>query len=431
MIRFRAVMRLFVVLVPLAFAGTLLAKGQDPTIVEAKLKPEAAKQLAEYAGWCASHGAKKDGMAALDEALWLDAMAPKHEEVKAQLDALAADAPDAADAVVKERKARGPKIATAFDKLAGIEHDVKEAGRFEDYECRALTWDPTPARIAKIRKEIDDACSGNRMDEAGRLLVRVKRVDVEGATAGKYEKIELALATKDALLVGSDEHPLVGYVSLPKDWSKGKTYPILVGVEGAGCSFLGYCSGFTKERLGRQVIVVAPVTLSNTNELKADLYPCYTKALLDEWDKKRLKFDAPGIDALLAVVRKRFGGEEKVFLTGFSGGGKYTYFKLFQDPAHVRGAATACCNFGGDGLEGAPGAGEGGGPPVHLFTGEKDGFKDKVGNEPGIEPQTTSARENLDKLGYRHVEYTQVKGSGHSPLPALVWDFVDKVLGGK
>ena len=272
---------------------------------------------------------------------------------------------------------------------------------------------------------------GNHAEEAGRLLVRLKRIDTDGVAAGRYEKAETDLATKDVLLLGSDTQALVGYVSLPKDWAKGKSYPVVVGVEGAGCGFLGYCHGLTAQRGSRSAIVVAPVTLSNTNELKPELYPCYAKALLDEWSAKRMQFDGPGVDALLAVVHKRFGGEEKVFLTGFSGGGQYTYFKLLQDPAHVRGAAPCCGNFGGAGVDAAPGGGADGGPPVHLFTGEKDPYREHVNDEPGIEAQTDKAEAALQKLGYTHVERTQVKGAGHDPFPGLVWKFVDQVLGVK
>jgi hypothetical protein len=421
-------------LVLLLVAATVFAKDKDPTAAEAKLKPEAAKAVAEYAAWCGAHGAKKEGMTALDAATALDPQTPKLAETKAALDALTEDAADAADAVAKQKKVVGPKIAAAFDRLAAIEHEPKDAGRFDAYVLDALAWDPSPARLAKTKKAVDDAVSGNHFDEAGRLLVGVKRVDVEGVAAGKYEKTEVELATKDVLLLGSDEHPLVGYVSLPKDWTKGKSYPVLVGVEGAGCNFLGYCRSFVNARASRPVIVVAPITLSNTNADKLNLatYPCYTKSIIETWGgAKALQFDGPGVDALVAVVRKRFGGEEKAFYTGFSGGGMYTYFKLFQDPAHVRGAAPACGNFGGGGLEGAPGVTDGG-PPVHLFTGEKDPNRDAVaGKAPGITGQTDLAQQNLEKLGYKNVVRTDVKGAGHNAFPELVWKFVDQVLGTK
>src|SRR5262249_34885984 len=154
-----------------------------------------------------------DGVAALEEATSLDATAPKLAETRAALGAMTEDAADAADAVAKEKKAVGAKIAADYDKLAAIDHDAKDAARFEDYAFRALAWEATPGRIAKIRKAVDDAVGGNRMDEAGRVLVRLKRADADGVAAGKYEKTEIELATKDVLLLGSDASALVGYVS--------------------------------------------------------------------------------------------------------------------------------------------------------------------------------------------------------------------------
>ena len=416
-------------------AVPLFAKDDKAAAAETKLKAEAARLLAEHAAWCAATGAKKDGAAALEEAKGLDPAAPKAAETQSALDALTEDAAGAADAVAKQRKAAGPKIAATYEKLAAIDHDAKMAARFDEYLLRAVAWDLTPGRVAKVRRAIDDAAGGNRPEQAGHLLVGLKKIDAEGVTGGKYEKLETDLALKDVLLLGSDAHPLVGWLSLPKGWAAGKSYPVLVDVDGAGCAFLGSCRTFTGLRGSRPVIVLAPVTFSNTNDLKPETYPFYPPSLVAEWDKKngrRHEFDGPGVDALLDVIRKRFGGEEKVFLTGFSGGGQYTYWKLFHDPAHVRGAAPACANFAGAGLEGAPGAGPGGGPPVHLFTGEKDEHRDAVfGKKPGIEDQTDLAAENLTKLGYTHVERTMVPGMGHNAMPALVWKFIDTVLGAK
>ena len=160
-------------------------------------------------------------------------------------------------------------------------------------------------------------------------------------------------------------------------------------------------------------------------------YPHYAQSLLDEWTGKRLEFDGAGVDALLAEIRALFGGEEKVFLTGFSGGGQYTYYKLLTDPEHVAGAVPCCANFAGNGKQGAPKAGDGGGPPVRILTGEQDKHREFTHgdkNSPGIEPQTDHAMKTLTELGYKNVERIMVK-AGHSPLHAKVWKFVDEVLG--
>jgi poly(3-hydroxybutyrate) depolymerase len=427
-------MRHAIVAALLAAAAAFASAKETDAAAEAKLRADAAKGVAEYAAWCAAHGAKKDGAAAAAEAESLDAQAPKLAETKSALEALTEDAADAAAAVAKQRAAAAPKIAAVYEKLAALDHEAKDAGRFEGYLFSAVAWDPSATRIGKVRKAVEDAATGGHGEEAGRLLVRLKRIDAAGAASGKYDRVETELATKDVLLLSSDAHPLVGWLSLPKGWTRGKSYPVLVDVDGAGCNFLGSLRAFCGLRAARPVIVLAPVTFSNTNDLKPETYPCYAPSLVAEWDKKagkRHEFDGPGVDALLDVIRKRFGGEEKVFLTGFSGGGQYTYWKLFHDPAHVRGAAPACGNFGGAGIEGAPGAGADGGPPVHLFTGEKDPYREHVNAEPGIDAQTDSAEENLKKLGYTHVERTQVKGAGHDAFPALVWKFVDEVMGAK
>ncbi len=412
-------------------APVAAAKGADPA-AEAKGKAAVAEEIAAYAAWCAEKGAKAEGLAAAAEASALDAKAARLAETKTALEALAEEAAGAAEAVAEQRKAVGPKIAKLYDRLGSMDHDAKEDVRFDDYLLAALAWEPSKGRFAKVQKAIDSGVSSNRADEAGRLLVRMKKLDADGAASGKYERLEVELATKGLLLLGSDEHALVGYVSLPKGWAKGKAYPVVVGAEGAGCGFAGYARGLATARGSRAAIVVTPITLSNTNTLEPAKYPCYPKALLDEWDGKRLEFDGPGVDALLDVVRKRFGGEEKVFVTGFSGGGNWCYWKLFHDPAHVRGASPACANFSGGGTEGAPGAGEGGGPPVLLMTGEKDEHRDHVfGKAPGIEGQTDFAQEKLAALGYTRVKRVMVPGAGHSSLHPQVWAFVDEVIGAK
>jgi hypothetical protein len=274
-----------------------------------------------------------------------------------------------------------------------------------------LSWDLSAPRLKRIVARVKDAGKGDP-DEAGRLLVALRRSDPTGAAAGDYDALESELARDGIVLLSSPGHPLVGYVSLPGGWKKGGRYPVLVAVDGAGSNFLGCARNFEKARGARDVIVLSPITLSNTNALEPQKYPHYAQSLLDEWTAKRLAFDQPGVDALLTVLRERYGAEEQAFLTGFSGGGLYTYHQLLQHPDRVAGAAPACANFGGGGLEGAPGAGTGGGPPVHIFTGELDPHRDDVfGQKPGIEGQTDRIESELARLGYTHVRRTQVKGA--------------------
>lgn len=398
---------------------------------ETKAKAEAATDLASFVTACAQGGAKAEGRRALDEAKALDGGSAAVTAAATTLDAVTDDGAGAADAAAAAKKATGPKIAKAYDKLSLLDHDAKDAARFEGYLFSAIRWEPTKGRLGRAQKLVDDAARANKTEDAGRALVRLKRADVEGATAGRYDKLELELATKDFCLLGSPANELVAWVSLPRDWAKGRTYPILVGVDGAGSNFLGYGRGSKGVRASRAVILVCPCTLANTNELKPETYPWYDPALLVEWNSNRIEFDGKGVDGVLDLVRKRYGGEEKIFVTGFSGGGNYTYFKLMSDPAHVRGACPACANFGGMGLQGAAPVGEDGGPVVQLMTGEKDGYREQVNGAPGIEAQTDAAQKALADLHFMHVTRIMVPGAGHDPLHGKVWEFVDRVLGGK
>jgi len=396
---------------------------------EARLRADAAAELAALASACAQGGARTEGANALAEGKALDGAAVA--AAQKALDALTDDGADAANVAAAARKTAAPRIAKAYDKLSLLEHDAKADARFEGYLFAAIRWESTKGRLARAQKAVDDAARANRGEEAGRLLVRLVRADPEGAAAGRYDKLELDLATKDFCLLGSPANELVAWVSLPRDWAKGKTYPILVGVDGAGSNFLGYGRGSKGARASRPAILVCPCTLSNTNELKPESYPMYDPALLVEWNGKRIEFDGKGVDGVLDVVRKRFGGEAKIFVTGFSGGGNYTYFKLLTDPSHVRGACPACANFSGMGAQDAPGAGEDGGPVVQLMTGANDPYREQVNGAPGIEAQTDAAQKTLEGLHYAHVTRVMIPGVGHDALHAKVWEFFDRVVGGK
>ncbi len=405
---------------------TLPALGGEPGKKETGLRADAAKAVLTYVDWCAQNGAPDAGKTALAAAKSLGAP----EDALTAADEALDDAEQTADdaAIKKARGIHAPKIAKILDKLAGTKHAAEDDERFVAYRLDAIRWDASKSRMKKAVGWV----KGQDDDDHGSLLMARAR-GVAGEAGSVFDSLELDRAKKGLLLLGSPDHDLVGFVSLPKSWKKGKTYPVLVGVDGAGSNHKGYGVKSASARGSRDVIVLSPVTLSNTNALAKKTYPHYPQSVLDEWDKKRLDFDGPGVDALLRVISARFGGEDKVFLTGFSGGGQYTYYKLLKDPEHVAGAAPACANFAGNGKQGAPGAGDDGGPPVLLLTGENDKHREFTHgdkNSPGIEPQTDHAEKTLKGLGYTNFERRMVK-AGHSPLHNLVYEFIDEVLAGK
>jgi tetratricopeptide (TPR) repeat protein len=421
---------------PLLLAALLLAAAAPVAAVpeiseaEAKVRQEAAKAILAFAREATAAGARAAATTACAEARELDHLASGLAAAEAAAAALT-DEGDAA-ALEKARKGPGRDVAKAYDRLASLLRDPKEIARAEDYLLRALRWEPAAPRLKAVAAAAGAASEGGRPVEAALLARGLLRADPEGAAKGKHDAVLDRLAAKDPFVLGSASHDLVAWVSLPKGWKRGGKYPVLVAVDGAGCGFLGAAKNFSGARGSRPFLVISPMTLSNTNTLDPAKYPAYPKALLERWNGDRFTFDYGGMEAILAEARRRFGAEEKVFVTGFSGGGNYCYGKLLRDPGGVRGAAPACANFAGMGAEGAPGAGAGGGPPVHILTGEKDEHREFTfgkKDSPGIEPQTDRAVEVLQGLGYGNVRRTMVKGAGHSSLSAEVWKFVDEVVG--
>ena len=138
-----------------------------------------------------------------------------------------------------------------------------------------------------------------------------------------------------------------------------------------------------------------------------------------------------GLEAILAVLKARYGAGDKVAITGFSGGGNLCYSWTMRKPDRVLCSAPACANFQPGLAEGATAVTDGG-PPVHILTGEKDEHRNDVfGAKPGIEGQADWAQESFGKLGFTHVKRTMLPGVGHSTCVAQVWAFVDEVLGAK
>ena len=179
------------------------------------------------------------------------------------------------------------------------------------------------------------------------------------------------------------------------------------------------------------MIVLAPCTLTNTNKLEPKKYAFYTKEQLDEGNRDRFAFDLEGLNGLLQILKERYGANDKIAITGFSGGGNLCYGFTIVHPDRVLCAAPACANFSGMGAQGAKPV-TGGGPPVHIMTGAKDPHRDFTfgnRNSPGIEPQSDNAVAALTELGFKNVRRTMLKAAGHSPLRVQAFQFYDEVAG--
>jgi dienelactone hydrolase len=396
---------------------------------EAKLLAKLGRVWFDCATALKATGFKEEAERFLARAREADPAAKGLEKLGEEIEALPAGGE--LNVAAKKRIAKANKdAAKVYDRLAKLDHEPEEAIRFESYLFSAIEIDPSRSRIGRVLALVKkNAGNQAKTPVAGRLLARLREVDPKGTT--KYDALETSMASKDLALIKGKDHPLLGYLSLPKGWKKGGSYPVLVAVEGAGCNFLGAARGFAKSRGSRKYIVLTPCGFSNTNQLLPKKYPFYPPKLLEENNGNRIGFDLEGLDALLAAARERYGAEEKIGITGFSGGGNLCYAMTIGRPGRILFSAPACANFGGQGLSDAKPV-EDGGPPIHILTGANDQHRDFTfgkKDSPGIEPQTDNAVKLLERLNFTNFKRTLLPGVGHSACRRQVWEFADQVAG--
>ena len=431
----RALLLLLVALVPFVAArGSWAGPKVDPK-AEANAKARLAEQALLAAKKLASApggSGKTEALRAVAEAEALGADKSDLERARAEINdipvppGLPPPSNPPPSAAWKEFAA---DTAKGYEKLGALPHEPADDARFEGYTFRAAELDPSKPRIARLFTLVKGAMGNKgKVESAGRMLARLRDLDPDGAA--KYDALEVEMAGSDLALI-KGKHPMVGWLSLPSGWTRKGPWQVLVAVEGAGSNFVGAARSFAGSRGGRKFLVLSPVSLSNTNALEPAKYSVYDPAVLKQWDGKRVQFDTDGLESLLEVLRTRYGAEEKIAITGFSGGGNLCYTMALQRPERVWAAAPACANYQPGLAQGAKPV-EGGGPPVHVLTGEKDEHKDHVfGAKPGIEGQSDWAMESFQKLGFTRVKRTMLPGVGHSSCPKEVWAFLDEVLEAK
>ncbi len=397
----------------LLFATSLVFA--DKPAKEAELKRTIAAGFVDLASWCQSKGLLAEGRPYVDEALSLD---PESAKVKALKDKLAGDstATDAARKELEGKRAQyGKKLAQLYRDLSKEKHPQKDDERFDGYLVRAFELDPKQIG-PYLGQQANDAAQKREWARAYRLLAGAERSQPDAARAAKLREAELKCAEKQPIIRKASTHDMEYYLVLPKDWSPKRTWPVLVYVEGAGCNFRGAIDNYASQRGDDPYILVTPQTFSSTNQLSKDKYT-YKQELIDTWQGgNRLGFDEEGLLAVLADLKRDFNAEERIFISGFSGGGNLTWRMVFGHPEMLVAAAPACPNFANAGtVSEAP---ERETLPVHVFQGEADEYLKTM-----LEAQWQGAKRLLDEHGYKSVERTLAPGVGHSAFVKEVLDF--------
>ncbi len=144
-------------------------------------------------------------------------------------------------------------------------------------------------------------------------------------------------------------HPMRYYISLPKDWSPNRKWPVLVapsahyGDKGRNIAI------FAAERDARKAgfILVAPLVINADRVAEMTEYRGAVADAISAADAAspsgrrdetaRGKFDSEGIRAILQDVQKLYRGEDKVYITGFSSSTHVAYMFLFTHPELLKG----------------------------------------------------------------------------------------------
>jgi len=226
-------------------------------------------------------------------------------------------------------------------------------------------------------------------------------------------------------------HPMRYWLSLPRQWTPGRRWPVVVTLDGGNKAWLTNAEGFARERNRRNYsfILVTPEILSNGGtDLRHMAEYHYASSVWDEVERTgRCRFDVEGLHAILADVQRQYGGERTYFVTGWSAGGHLTWALVFREPERLRAAALSGANFNGRCLTNevphafpVSRAPERTRLPVKLFEGSDD---------PALtSPQPIAAMRLASENGYATVSRDTIQGMPHSPMPEQVLRFFNSLV---
>lgn len=328
--------------------------------------------------------------------------------------AVAKDGPESGE-LLRSAKAAA---ASAVDPLLALDPPESAATRFARHLQRFLEADGKNAKRIQLHQKRAAAALGKKDWDTLRLLVmRAAELDPDGYKGGKYAPAETALARNGGIVVRGRDHIMQAYVVLPDGWTAKKTWPLFVAIVGANCAYQSLLEELTRAASKKPAVLVIPMTISNANELPFQKLPYARETMTPYADlgrrPQRLMWDEQGLASVLSEVRSRFGGEERFFLTGYSGGGMLTYFWLQHHAGQLFGACLASANYW-DFCEQGTVPPVDGGCPVLIVSGTLD----SAGKER-IFPQSDQGTARLKSLGFTQVERRHLTGRDHEAFYEL------------
>lgn len=334
------------------------------------------------------------------------------------------DGPEAAELLKKAIADVGAAVAPL---LLAEPTPGESSDRYVDHLVRAITADPKNAKaVASFQKRALGVFAKKDWNSLRLYLRRAGFADPEGSKAGKYRAAEQALAQNGGLVVQGPDHLLQSYVVLPDGWNAKKTWPMFVAIVGANCAYTSMLEELIKAGKKKPYILVVMMTIGNGNELPLDKLP-YPKTIMQRYvdmmrRPQRIDWDMLGMKSNLAEIRRRFNGDEKFFLTGYSGGGFVLYQWLLHASDQLIGACAGSANYWTY-PERDMKKPEDGGCPVLIVTGSLD----QAGQER-IFPQSAEAAKKLQEFGFKSIDKRHLTGRDHEPFYELGLELLEKSL---
>ena len=253
---------------------------------------------------------------------------------------------------------------------------------------------------------------------------------------------DAASLSADAQVRTATTHPMKYLVSLPKNWTPDRKWPVLVAPSAhydAGGKSL---SLFSAERDARKAdfIIVAPFVINADPVSRMAAYRGAVADAISAADAAtgdggrdevaRAKFDSEGICAVIKDIQKIYRGEEKVWITGFSSSTHIAYMFLFAHPELLKGAVINSGVYLGRGVDedhipllNSP---ERAGIAVKFIIGENDpGCEKCSGNWTEAKARLLSYGHAAPKLQMEIIRKgnTDKLGTRHQWFPTRILDF--------
>lgn len=310
---------------------------------------------------------KSDAEAAFKRSVALEPELPQREKVAERVRASAGTgvaSPKSDKRIEKAKK----DVAECYAKMAQVLVKEQQDSRYAEWLVAAANLDPSKARIGTIA----------------------------------------AMAQAAPLLVRSLDEPFAGYVSLPRGWKAGTTYPLAVCFEADALKFKQRLERFTKERGTASWIVLVPLTFSTGAHLAFDsYYPAYSQKLVTEHNGRRTEFDVEGLPHLLGAVQRLFGADAQAALSAHGSACDLALRLLLQGGLSLSGVVLAQPRYDANLLHGLSAVVDGV-PPVTLLSA-------------GGDPATKSVEDALAGAGYARVATRVVLGDAASGFVTEAW----------